>query len=138
MSRIENEPALPACLDRNSLVFAPTAGMRLAPEVLVFEMFRELGYGDARNPGETKAQEFSDVINTPSVSEEESLLLSSCRGTEEEDEDTEKRFLLRPAIPWAFSPCLAPKTDRQDHARLLFSVVLWPTKKRSGISTRSS
>ena len=43
MGKIENEPALPACLGTNSLVFAPTAGMRLAPEVLVFELFPRTG-----------------------------------------------------------------------------------------------
>ena len=96
MSRIENEPALPACLNRNSLVFAPTAGMRLAPEVLVFEMFRELGYGDSRNPNETKAREFSDVIESSSLSEEERLLLASCRGRQKKTRARRGEFFYAP------------------------------------------
>ena len=111
MGKIENEPALPACLGSNSLVFAPTAGMRLAPEVLVFELFRELGYGDSRNADETKAREFSDVVDTPSLSEAERLLLSTCRGRQKKTRAPRKRVLLRPTIPWALSPCLAPKAD---------------------------
>ena len=113
MSRIENEPALPACLDRNSLVFAPTAGMRLAPEVLVFEMFRELGYGDSRNPGETKAREFSEVIDTPSVSEEERLLLSTCRGREKKTRARRSEFFYAPPyLGLSRHAWLRKRTDR--------------------------
>ena len=96
MGKIENEPALPACLDRNSLVFAPTAGMRLAPEVLVFELFRELGYGDSRNANETKAREFSDVIDTPALTEAERLLLSTCRGRQKKTRARRSQFFYAP------------------------------------------
>ena len=96
MGKIENEPALPPCLDRNSLVFAPTAGMRLAPEVLVFEMFRELGYGDSRHPTETKAQEFSDVIDSPSVPEKVRLLLSTCRGRQKKTRARRSEYFYAP------------------------------------------
>ena len=96
MGKIENEPALPACLGTNSLVFAPTAGMRLAPEVLVFELFRELGYGDSRNADETKAREFSDVVDTPSLSEAERLLLSTCRGRQKSTRSRRTEFFYAP------------------------------------------
>ena len=96
MGRIENEPELPACLGNDSLVFAPTAGMRLAPEVLVFELFRELGYGDSRNANETKAQEFSDVVGSPSLSKAESLLLATCRGREKKTKARRNEFFYAP------------------------------------------
>ena len=96
MGRIENEPALPACLGNNSLVFAPTAGMRLAPEVLVFELFRELGYGDSRNADETKAQEFSDVVDSPSLSTAERLLLATCRGRQKKTRGRRSEFFYAP------------------------------------------
>lgn len=96
MAKIENEPVLPACLGSNSLVFAPTAGMRLAPELLVFELFRELAYGDSRNADETGAQEFSDVIDGPFLSEEERLLLSTCRGRQKKTKATKGEFFYAP------------------------------------------
>ena len=96
MGRIENEPELPACLGADSLVFAPTAGMRLAPEVLVFELFRELGYGDSRKANETKAQEFSDVVGSPSLSKAESLLLATCRGREKKTRRQRSEFFYAP------------------------------------------
>ena len=114
MGRIENEPALPACLGSNSLVFAPTAGMRLAPEVLVFELFRELGYGDSRNADETKAQEFSDVVDTPSLSKAERLLLATCRGRQKEDEGTRRSefFYAPPYLGLSRHAWLRKRTDR--------------------------
>ena len=96
MGGIENEPALPACLGSKSLVFAPTAGMRLAPEVLVFELFRELGYGDSRNADETKAREFSDVVDTPSLSKAEHLLLATCRGRQKKTKAQRSEFFYAP------------------------------------------
>ena len=96
MGRIENEPAPPACLGRNSLVFAPTAGMRLAPEVLVFELFRELGYGDSRNAEHTRAREFSDVVNTSVLSDAERLLLSTCRGRQKQTRGPKSDFFYAP------------------------------------------
>ena len=56
MGRIKNEPELPACLGSDSLVFAPTAGMRLAPEVLVFELFRELVSETRETPQKRKPE----------------------------------------------------------------------------------
>ena len=96
MGRIENEPALPACLGSNSLVFAPTTGMRLAPELLVFELFRELGYGDSRNADETKAQEFSDVVGNPSLPKAERLLLATCRGRQKKTRAPRSEFFYAP------------------------------------------
>ena len=96
MTRIENEPASPACLDRRSLVFAPTTGMRLAPEVLVFELFRELGYGDSRNANEARAQEFSDVVDTPILSKPERLLLATCRGRLKKTRTQRREFFYAP------------------------------------------
>ena len=113
MSRIENEPTLPPCLDRNSLVFAPTAGMRLAPEVLVFETFRELGYGDSRNPDEVRAQEFSDVIDTRSLSEVERLLLSTCRGRQKRTRARRSEFFYAPPyLGLSRHAWLRKRTDR--------------------------
>ena len=96
MGTIKNEPSRPACLRTNSLVFAPTVGMRLAPEVLVFELFRELAYGDSRNPGETKAREFSDVIDKSDLSEAERLLLSTCRGRKKKTKAPNNDFFYAP------------------------------------------
>ena len=113
MGRIENEPALPTCLGSNSLVFAPTAGMRLAPEVLVFELFRELGYGDSRNADETKAQEFSDVVDTPSLSNAERLLLETCRGRQKKTRARRSEFFYAPPyLGLSRHAWLRKRTDR--------------------------
>ena len=113
MGKIENEPAPPACLGRNSLVFAPTAGMRLAPEVLVFELFRELGYGDSRNADDSKAREFSDVIDTPVLSEAERLLLSTCRGRQKQSRAPRSDFFYAPPyLGLSRHAWLRKRTDR--------------------------
>ena len=113
MGRIENEPALPTSLGSDSLVFAPTAGMRLAPEVLVFELFRELAYGDSRNPKETKAQEFSDVIDSPSLSQAERLLLATCRGRQKKTRGRRTEFFYAPPyVGLARHAWLRKRTDR--------------------------
>ena len=113
MGKIENEPAVPACLGSDSLVFAPTAGMRLAPEVLVFELFRELGYGDSRNADETKAREFSDVVDAHSVSEGERLLLSTCRGRQKKTRARRKEFFYAPPyLGLSRHSWLRKRTDR--------------------------
>ena len=96
MGTIENEPALPACLGSKSLVFAPTVGMRLAPEVLVFELFRELGYGDSRSATEMKAREFSEVVEAASISKEEHLLLATCRGRQKKSRASKREFFYAP------------------------------------------
>ena len=113
MGMTENEPLLPACLGSNSLVFAPTAGMRLAPEVLVFELFRELGYGDSRNPEETRAQEFSDVVGTASLSREEGLLLATCRGRQKNTRARRSEFFYAPPyLGLSRHAWLRKRTDR--------------------------
>lgn len=113
MSKIENEPTLPACLGNTSLVFAPTAGMRLAPEVLVFELFRELGYGDSRNAAETRAQEFSDIIDSASISNAERLLLSTCRGRQKKTRARRGEFFYAPPyLGLARHAWLRKRTDR--------------------------
>ena len=113
MGRIKNEPKLPPCLGSNSLVFAPTTGMRLAPEVLVFELFRELGYGDSRNADETKAREFSDVINAPFLSEGERLLLSTCRGRQKKARGGRGDFFYAPPyLGLSRHAWLRKRTDR--------------------------
>ena len=55
-------------------------GMRLAPELLVFELFRELGYGDSRNSDVSSPLDFRDAIKRESISKPERLLLDTCRG----------------------------------------------------------
>ena len=113
MGRIKNEPELPACLGSDSLVFAPTAGMRLAPEVLVFELFRELGFGDSRNATETKAREFSDVVDTPSLSNAERLLLATCRGRQKKTRARRSEFFYAPPyLGLSRHAWLRKKTDR--------------------------
>lgn len=96
MGKIENEPIPPACLGTGSLVFAPTVGMRLAPEMLVFELFRELGYGDARKASEAKAREFSEAIVDGTLSTEEHLLLATCRGRQKKRSGGRKDFFYAP------------------------------------------
>ena len=113
MGRIENEPERLTCLGKNSLVFAPTAGMRLAPEVIVFELFRELGYGDSRNANETKAQEFSHVVDTPSLSKAECLLLATCRGRQKKTRGRRSEFFYAPPyLGLSRHAWLRKRTDR--------------------------
>ena len=85
MATTTNEPESPACLRLGSLVFTPTAGMRVAPQVLMFELFRELGYGDSRDTERPGARDLNDVIGSPSLSDGERLLLAACRGRKRRD-----------------------------------------------------
>ena len=109
MGRIENEPARLTCLGNNSLVFAPTTGMRLAPEMLVFELFRELGYGDSRNADEARAQDF----DTSSLSKAEGLLLATCRGRKKKKKGRKSEFFYAPPyLSLSRHAWLRKKTDR--------------------------
>ena len=82
MSNPKNEPDTGDCIGSNSLIYTPTTGMRASPEVLVFELFRELAYGDARSgsPEKKSAQGFLEAIKNESMSKSERLLLNTCRG----------------------------------------------------------
>ena len=113
MGRIENEPARLTCLGSNSLVFAPTTGMRHAPEMLVFELFRELGYGDSRNADEARAQDFSDVVDSSSLSKAEGLLLATCRGRKKKKKGQRSEFFYAPPyLGLSRHAWLRKKTDR--------------------------
>ena len=113
MAKTENEPELPACLGGRSLVSAPTTGMRLAPEVLVFELFRELGYGDSRNSGQTGEREFSDIVGTPSLSKGEHLLLTACRGREKRTKARRSEYFYAPPyLGLSRHAWLRSRTDR--------------------------
>ena len=96
MAKNDNEPELPLCLGGSSLVSVPTTGMRLAPEVLVFELFRELGQGDARDPNCARARDFSDVVSSGVLSDEERLLLSTCRGRRKNSRSLEGKYFYAP------------------------------------------
>lgn len=113
MGMTENEPELPACLGIGSLVSAPTTGMRLAPEVLVFELFRELGYGDSRHESQAGAREFSDIVGTPSLSKGEHLLLTACRGRRKSTKaQRSEYFYAPPYLGLSRHAWLRSRTDR--------------------------
>jgi len=84
--------------------------MRLAPEVLVFELFREVGYGDSREQGENSAQDYSDVIGE--LSEAERLLLSSCRGRRRKGRGRQGLFYAPPYVGLAKHAWFRKRTDR--------------------------
>ena len=87
--------------------------MRHAPEMLVFELFRELGYGDSRNPNETRAREFSRVVHTRSLSKAESLLLATCRGRKKQTRKRRSEFFYAPPyLGLSRHAWLRKKTDR--------------------------
>ncbi len=111
MDHLKNEPKPPSCLGSTSLVFAPTTGMRLAPEVLVFELFRELGYGDSRNTSHTKARGFSDVVASGSLTKQEHLLLAACRGRRKARSKGEY-FYAPPYLGLSRHAWLRKRTDR--------------------------
>lgn len=87
-----HEPISPSCLRSESLVFAPTTGMRVAAQVLVFELFRELGYGDSRTRERVPARDFKDIIDTGVISNGERILLSACRGRRRRDRQRDGDF----------------------------------------------
>ena len=72
--------------------------MRASPEVLVFELFRELAYGDSRsrNAEIKRAQEFSDSIKNGSMSTSEHLLLNTCRGRTKTSKAQRGEFFYAP------------------------------------------
>lgn len=112
MAKTENEPALPDCLGPDSLVFAPTTGMRVAPEVLVFELFRELGYGDSRHESDLRARDLADAVEDPSLSSGERLLLATCRGRTRQGRRRGRSFYA-PAYPGlSRNAWLRKKSDR--------------------------
>ena len=85
MSEGVHEPTPPSCLRGKSLVFAPTTGMRVAAQVLILELFRELGYGDSRTRERVPPKDFNDIIDTNALSGGERILLSACRGRRRRD-----------------------------------------------------
>lgn len=115
----ENEPSAPRCLRSGSLGYAPTTGMRIAPEVLVFELFRELGYGDSRNTKVASAMDFREAIKHQSISGPERLLLDTCRGARRRGRSRIEYFYAPPYSGLSRHAWFRKKSDRTMRAYFL-------------------
>ena len=79
----------------------------------MFELFRELGYGDSRKPGQTGAREFSDIVGTPSLSKGEHLLLTACRGRRKKTKGRKSEYFYAPPyLGLSRHAWLRSRTDR--------------------------
>ena len=109
MAAPTNEPDEPPCMGPGSLAFTPTAGARVAPELLVLELFRELGQGDVRGEAGQQYRDFKDIIdNRDVISPGARILLSACRGRTAPRSPT-GRGLLHASVHWADGPRLVSK-----------------------------
>jgi hypothetical protein len=96
-----NEPKVHP-LVKNSFAFVPSAGMRIAPEVLVMELFREVFFED--HHGGTTATKYidPDELNEESAyfySENERAVLYSLRGRRKKAKNSRTERFFSPAYP---------------------------------------
>lgn len=100
-ARTANEPKVHP-LVRESFVFVPTVGMRLAPEILVLELMREVFY-DRQPEGIKAAQEIDpekrDGRNSYCLSDEERAVLYALRGRKKERTAATTTHFFAPAYP---------------------------------------
>lgn len=114
--RTVNEPKVHP-LVRRSFFFVPSVGMRLAPELLVLELMREVFFGSAC--GERKARDLNPG-ETGSYSNNERAVLYSLRGRRKETKQSKVQQYFAPAYPQlAESGWFRKNSDRVVHSLLL-------------------
>lgn len=114
-NRSVNEPKVHPMV-KKSFVFVPSAGMRLAPEVLVLELMREVfyerHYGDptgTRDLNPNKSDDQRRLIYSPA----EQAVLHSLRGRRKSTKNSASQSFFAPAYPsLAASSWLSKKRER--------------------------
>jgi hypothetical protein len=110
-----NEPVVHP-LVRKSFVFVPSAGMRLAPEILVLELMREVFYpkhfGDSTSTRELNADERNDEKRYCHSARERAVLYA-LRGRRKKTKQSKAQEFFAPAYPdLAKNGWLRKSTDR--------------------------
>lgn len=98
--RTSNEPKIHP-LVRNSFVFAPTAGMRLAPEILVLELMREIffkNFSEKRKAEDLDPDKTDDEHNYNMIEAERAVLYALC-GRRKKAKSSSTRAFFAPAYP---------------------------------------
>lgn len=97
-----NEPTFHP-LVRNSFAFVPSAGMRLAPEILILELFREVffpfHYGDPARITKDLAPDELDEEGSPRYSEGERAVLYALKGRRKKTKNSLTQPFFAPAYP---------------------------------------
>lgn len=96
-----NEPKVHPLI-RKSFVFVPSAGMRLAPEILVLELMREIffdpHYGDTRGTRDLDPDEL-DEERRHCFSDRERAVLHALRGRRKKSKNSTPQRFFAPAYP---------------------------------------
>ncbi len=98
---IKNEPRVHPLI-KGSFVFVPSAGMRLAPEVLVLELMREVFF--QQHFGEPKGQQDLDPNKqyedgSRYYSDRERAILHALRGRRKKNKNSKSQIFFAPAYP---------------------------------------
>lgn len=116
-----NEPRMHPAAGFLSL---PSVGMRLAPEVLLLELFREVFHAEGRND-KTYTQELSPDIrsekNEPVFSAAERAVISAFRGRRKQTRQSKAQPFYAPAYPALAAHAWLAKNRERIIAQLLFN-----------------
>lgn len=100
--RTANEPKLPSLI-KGSFIFVQSAGMRLAPEILVLELMREVFLGKHFNDDITKAKEIDPDERKEDgnyrFSNRERAVLYSLQGRRKKTKNSADQIFFAPAYP---------------------------------------
>jgi len=100
--RTANEPKVPDLISK-SFVFVPSAGMRLAPEVLVLELMREVFIGSHSNQDLTKAKDIDpeerDDNGNNLFTDRERAVLYALQGRRKKTRSSTDQTFFAPAYP---------------------------------------
>jgi len=100
--RTANEPKVPP-LVRGSFVFTPSAGMRLAPEVLVLELMREVFLGSHYDLSTTKAKDIDPEERGDDgnyrFTDRERAILYTLQGRRKKTKSSADQTFFAPAYP---------------------------------------
>jgi len=100
--RTTNEPKVHPLI-KSSFIFVPSAGMRLAPEMLVLELMREVFLGQHFNDNDVKAKDLNpderDDEGNFHFSDRERAVLYALRGRRKKTKSSTDQTFFAPAYP---------------------------------------
>lgn len=134
--RTVNEPKVHP-LVKESFVFVPTTGMRLAPEVLVLELMREVffqrHYGDRSTGAKDLDPEDIDADGQLVYTDGDQAVIYALRGRRKKSKKASTQDFFAPAYPWlARNAWLRKSSDRVINNFLLSGPVaqyIWHSKR---------
>lgn len=134
--RTANEPKVHP-LVKGSFIFVPTTGMRLAPEVLVLELMREVFFDHHYGDGTTGAKDLDpddvDPAGQRIYTEGDQAVIYALRGRRKKSKKAKTQDFFTPAYPWlARNAWLRKSSDRVVYNFLLSGPVaqyIWHSKR---------